>query len=109
VLNLELILDHTDDVAKRLATKGLDPAKVYSARDSVVHRRRVRTKLDELRSQMNQRSKELGRLVAAKDPAADALRTKTGRAQKAHRGTRRRAPGCRRGVPETARGAAQPA
>ncbi len=75
MLDLDLILDHTDDVAKRLATKGLDPAKVYSARDSVVHRRQVRTKLDELRSQMNQRSKDMGRLVAAKDPAADTLRT----------------------------------
>lgn len=61
MLDLDLILGHTDDVAKRLATKGLDPAKVYSARDSVVHRRQVRTKLDELRSQMNQRSKEMGR------------------------------------------------
>jgi seryl-tRNA synthetase len=76
VLDLDLILDHTDDVAKRLATKGLDPAKVYLARDSVVRRRQVRTKLDERRSQMNQRSKEMGRLVAAKDPAADVLRAK---------------------------------
>lgn len=76
MLDLDLILDHTDNVAKRLATKGLDPAKVYSARDSVLHRRQIRTKLDELRSQMNQRSKEMGRLVAAKDPAADVLRTK---------------------------------
>ncbi|HEU0088279.1 MAG TPA: serine--tRNA ligase [Pseudonocardiaceae bacterium] len=76
MLDLDLILDHTDDVAKRLATKGLDPAKVYLARDSVVRRRQVRTKLDERRSQMNQRSKEMGRLVAAKDPAADVLRAK---------------------------------
>ncbi|MGH3931156.1 MAG: serine--tRNA ligase [Pseudonocardiaceae bacterium] len=76
MLDLDLILDHTDDVAKRLATKGLDPAKVYSARDAVVRRRQVRTRLDELRSQMNQRSKDMGRLVAAKDPAADVLRTK---------------------------------
>ena len=74
MLDLDLVLDHTDDVAKRLATKGTDPALVHSARDSVVHRRELRTRLDEARAVMNRESREMGRLVAAKDPAADAKR-----------------------------------
>jgi len=32
VLDVDLILDQTDDVAKRLATKGADPAMVHRAR-----------------------------------------------------------------------------
>jgi seryl-tRNA synthetase len=74
VLDLDLILDHTDEVAKRLATKGIDPAKVYGARDSVVQRRQLRTQLDEARAVMNQQSKEMGRLVAIKDSSVDARR-----------------------------------
>ncbi|MGH3550813.1 MAG: serine--tRNA ligase [Pseudonocardiaceae bacterium] len=74
MLDLDLILDHTDEVAKRLATKGIDPAKVHSARDSVVQRRQLRSQLDEARATMKQRSKEMGRLVATKDPSADARR-----------------------------------
>lgn len=74
MLDLDLILDHTDDVAKRLATKGVDPAKVHRARDSVVHRRHVQAQLDEARATMNRQSKEMGRLVATKDPSADARR-----------------------------------
>lgn len=74
VLDVDLILDQPDDVAKRLATKGLDPAVVHGARDSVVRRRELRAQLDEARAVMNRESKEMGRLVAAKDPTADARR-----------------------------------
>jgi seryl-tRNA synthetase len=74
VLDVNLILDQTDDVAKRLATKGVDPVMVYHARDSIVRRRELRLQLDEVRAAMNRESKEMGRLVAAKDPAVDTRR-----------------------------------
>lgn len=83
MLDLDLILDHTDDVAKRLATKGIDPAKVHSARDSVVHRRQLRAQLDEARATMNRQSKEMGRLVATKDPSADARRAELAQLKRA--------------------------
>ncbi len=75
MLDLDLITDHTDDVAKRLATKGIDPAQVHSARDSVLRRRKLGAQLDEARSTMNRQSKEMGKLVAAKDPSVDERRS----------------------------------
>jgi len=78
VLDVDLILDQTDDVAKRLATKGTDPAMVHSARDSIVRRRELRVQLDEARARMNRESKEMGQLVAAKDPTADTRRVELG-------------------------------
>ncbi|MGH3979651.1 MAG: serine--tRNA ligase [Pseudonocardiaceae bacterium] len=74
MLDLDLIIDYTDDVAKRLAAKGVDPAQVHNARDSVLQRRKLGTQLDEVRARMNRQSKEMGKLVAAKDPSVDARR-----------------------------------
>jgi seryl-tRNA synthetase len=74
MLDLELLLNQTDDVAKRLATKGVDPETVYQARDAALRRRRLRAELDQLRAQMNRRSREVGRLLAAGGEGADQLR-----------------------------------
>jgi seryl-tRNA synthetase len=74
MLDLELLLNQTDDVARRLATKGVDPATVYRARDAALRRRRLRAQLDQLRAEMNRRSKEVGRLLAAGGEGADQLR-----------------------------------
>jgi seryl-tRNA synthetase len=79
VLDVDLILDHTEEVAKRLATKGTDPALVHGARDAIVRRREVRHRLDEARASMNRESKAMGRLVAAKDPAVAARRAELAR------------------------------
>jgi seryl-tRNA synthetase len=69
VLDLTVLLDETDDVAKRLATKGTDESAVFAAKDAVVRRRALRTELDHLRAEMNRRSKEVGRLMGS-DPEA---------------------------------------
>ena len=74
MLDLELLLNQTDDVAKRLATKGVDPDTVNDARDAALRRRQLRAHLDQLRAEMNRRSKEVGRLLAAGGEGADQLR-----------------------------------
>jgi seryl-tRNA synthetase len=79
VLDVDLILDQTDDVVKRLATKGVDSAMVHGARDSILRRRELRAQLDEARAVMNRESKRMGRLVAAKDPASGARRAELAR------------------------------
>lgn len=71
MLDLTVLLDETDDVAKRLATKGTDESSVFAARDAVVRRRELRKELDDLRAEMNRRSKEVGRLMGS-DPEAGA-------------------------------------
>ncbi|MBV9010937.1 MAG: hypothetical protein JO272_02600 [Pseudonocardiales bacterium] len=74
MLDVDLILEQTDDVAKRLATKGTDPAMVYRAREAILRRRELRSQLDEARAVMNRQSKEMGRLLAAKDPTVTTRR-----------------------------------
>ncbi|OLF08709.1 serine--tRNA ligase [Actinophytocola xinjiangensis] len=69
MLDLTVLLDDTDDVAKRLATKGTDESVVFAARDAVLARRAARKELDDLRAEMNRRSKEVGRLMST-DPEA---------------------------------------
>lgn len=79
MLDLDLIIDHTDDVAKRLATKGVDPDQVRSARDSVLQRRQLGHQLDEARARMNSQSKRMGQLVAANDPSVEVRRAELGK------------------------------
>jgi len=74
VIDLELLLEHTNDVATRLAHKGTDPELVRSAASAVQERRSVGHQLDDKRAEMNRRSKEVGRLFAARDPQADVER-----------------------------------
>lgn len=74
MLDRDLLVDQIDEIVTRLATKGMDPGQVHQARDAVVRRREVRTRLDELRAEMNTRSKQMGELVRTGDPAAESLR-----------------------------------
>lgn len=74
MLDLNTLLNETDDVAERLATKGTDKLQVYEARDAVLKRRAARHKVDELRADMNKRSKESGPIIAKGGPEAERLR-----------------------------------
>lgn len=74
MLDLELLLNQTDDVARRLATKGVDAGTVTRARDAALRRRHLRAQLDELRAEMNRRSREMGRRMASGGEGADELR-----------------------------------
>jgi seryl-tRNA synthetase len=74
MLDLDLLLNQTDDVARRLQTKGVDQAKVAAAKEAVLRRRQLRAELDELRAERNRRSKEIGRRIGAGAADADALR-----------------------------------
>ena len=74
MLDLELLLNQTDDVIKRLATKGVDPDTVIAARDAALRRRQLRAHLDDLRAEMNRRSKEMGRRIGAGGEGVDELR-----------------------------------
>jgi seryl-tRNA synthetase len=74
MLDLELLLNQTDDVIKRLATKGVDPDTVIAARDAALRRRQFRAQLDDLRAEMNRRSKEMGRRIGAGGEGVDELR-----------------------------------
>lgn len=74
MLDLTVLLDETDDVARRLATKGTDESAVFAARDAVVRRRRLRRELDELRAEMNQRSQQVGRLMREDKAAGEHAR-----------------------------------
>lgn len=76
MLDLSLLLNETDEVAKRLGHKGTDPALVYSARDAVLTRRSTRRSLDDLRSELNRGSKELSRTIASGAQDAGVAREK---------------------------------
>lgn len=60
MLSPDLIVQDTDTVAARLATKGNDPATVFAARDAILARRRLRADLDHLRSEMKTASRAVG-------------------------------------------------
>lgn len=79
MLDVNLLLDETDEVAERLATKGLEPSVVFSARSAVVERREARRRVDELRAEMNRRSREVGSLIAGGGHDAEDLRQELGR------------------------------
>ena len=83
MIALDLLLNQTDMVAEQLANKGVEPSLVSSARDAVVERRKLRHELDEARAQMNARSREVGRLIAAGDPGAELMRTELGELKEA--------------------------
>jgi seryl-tRNA synthetase len=74
MLDLDLLLDQTDDVIQRLATKGVDARTVTAARDAALRRRQLRARLDGLRAEMNRSSKEMGRRMAAGGEGAAELR-----------------------------------
>jgi seryl-tRNA synthetase len=74
LIELDLLLNQTDMVAEQLGNKGVERSLVSSARDAVLERRQLRHQLDEARAEMNTRSKEVGRLMAARDPSAQQVR-----------------------------------
>ncbi|HEX6677153.1 MAG TPA: serine--tRNA ligase [Actinomycetes bacterium] len=74
MLDLDLLLNETDDVIRRLRTKGVDARTVTAARDAALRRRHLRAQLDELRAESNRSSKEMGRRMAAGGEGADELR-----------------------------------
>lgn len=74
MIDLDLLLTQTDSVAERLAGKKVDRSLVVGARDAVMERRAINTELDNMRAEMNRRSKEFGRLMAQKTGNVDAER-----------------------------------
>lgn len=74
VLDLAVLLNDTEDVARRLATKGTAESAVFQARDAVLARRAARSQLDDLRADMNRRSRESGRIIAQGGSEADQIR-----------------------------------
>lgn len=74
MIDSDLLLKEPDSVAEELAKKGVERSLVSSAREAVLERRKVRHELDEARAEMNKRSKEVGTLMAAGDPAAERVR-----------------------------------
>lgn len=71
MIDLDLLLNHTNSVAERLAGKKVEPSLVTSARDAVLERRAINQELDGKRAEMNRRSKAFGQLMAQKPPNVD--------------------------------------
>lgn len=78
MLDANLLLDDTDAVVAALGRKWVDEGSVLAARDALAHRRSVLSELESMRAEMNRRSKEVGRLMAAKDPSAQTERAALG-------------------------------
>ncbi|MDQ1618941.1 MAG: seryl-tRNA synthetase [Actinomycetota bacterium] len=78
MLDANLLLDDTETVVAALARKGVAEDTVLAARDALANRRSVLSELESMRAEMNRRSKEVGRLMAAKDPSAETERAGLG-------------------------------
>jgi seryl-tRNA synthetase len=78
MLDANLVLDETAAVVAALARKDVAEDTVLAARDALVNRRRVLSELESMRAEMNRRSKEVGRLMAAKAPSAETERAALG-------------------------------
>lgn len=74
MIDPNLLIDDVDAVAEATAKKGVSPDLAHSARAALLRRRAAISELEDLRAERNRRSKEMGRLMAAKDPSADAER-----------------------------------
>lgn len=71
MIDPNLLLDQTEAVAAALARKGVSRQTVLSARDALASRRATLVEVEGLRAEMNRRSKQVGKLIASGDPAAD--------------------------------------
>lgn len=71
MIDLDLLLNQTDEVAALLERKNVDRSLVFQARDAVEERRSASRELDLRREEMNRRSKEAGKRIAAGGPGAD--------------------------------------
>jgi seryl-tRNA synthetase len=78
MLDANLLLDDTDAVIAALGRKGVAEDTVLATRDALANRRSVLSGLEAMRAEMNRRSKEVGRLMAAKDPTAQTERAALG-------------------------------
>jgi seryl-tRNA synthetase len=70
MIDSNLLLDQPDAVVASLARKGVSSEVVLAARDALIQRRSVLSEVEELRAEMNRRSKEVGKLFSSGDPAA---------------------------------------
>lgn len=74
MIDPNLLIDDVDAVAAALAKKGVAEDDVHAAYDALIRRRALLSDLEALRAEMNRRSKEVGRLMAAHDASAQAER-----------------------------------
>ena len=71
MIDQNLLLNQTDEVIEALRRKGTPSETVEAARDALVRQRTVQREVESLRSEMNQRSKRVGKLIADSDPSAE--------------------------------------
>jgi len=70
MIDSNLLLDQPGTVVAALARRGVASDLVLSARDALILRRTILTEVEGLRAEMNSRSKQVGKLIAANDPNA---------------------------------------
>ncbi len=71
LINPSLLLEDLDATVAALVRKGVTPETTYATRDALVHRRNVLAEVEGLRTEMNRRSKQLGKLIAGGAPIAN--------------------------------------
>jgi seryl-tRNA synthetase len=74
VIDSKLLLDQPDAVVAALARKDVSSDVVLSARDALIQQRSTLSEVEVLRAEMNARSKQVGKLIAAGGPGAAAER-----------------------------------
>ncbi|HET9899185.1 MAG TPA: serine--tRNA ligase [Streptosporangiaceae bacterium] len=74
MIDSSLLLDRTDEVIAALARKGVPAETVLDAKAALLRRKTVLSEVEQLRAEMNRRSREAGRLIAAGGPEAEAAR-----------------------------------
>lgn len=82
MIDPNVLLNDVDAVAEALGKKGVAPETVHEAHEDLVRRRTLLTELENLRAELNRRSKLVGKLMAQRDPAAEAEREAVGELKK---------------------------
>lgn len=78
MIDPNLLLNDVEAVADALGKKGVASETVHETREDLVRRRTLLTELENLRAELNRRSKLVGKLMAQRDPAAEAERQAVG-------------------------------
>ncbi|MDH6624414.1 seryl-tRNA synthetase [Streptomyces sp. LBL] len=78
MIDPNLLLHDVEAVAAALEKKGTSPEAVHQAHAALLDRRSALSELETLRAEMNRRSKEVGKLLAQRDPAAMEERKRLG-------------------------------
>lgn len=78
MIDPNVLLQDVDAVAEALETKGTSPEAVRATYDSLLRRRSVMSELEQLRAEMNRRSKQVGQLMARRDPSGEDERQRLG-------------------------------